>query len=331
VSAAGATRVGIVGAGAVGARHAAVLGGFDDVALVAVADVDLALAEQLAARSGARAYAGHEQLLERERLDALYICVPPFARGAPERAALDAALPFFVEKPLAADWATASALADEVERVGVPTGVGYHWRQLDTFERARELLSDNPARLVVGYWLDKLPPPAWWLDRRRSGGQTIEQTTHVLDVLRLLAGEVEEVASLAAPCARPELAGATIDDASAATLRFATGAVGSLVSTSLLSTKHRAGVELFADGLVLALSETELVVDRGDGTVLSTPTRDARRAVDRDFVDTVRGTRDAARVDYREALHTHRLACAIAASAQRGERVRVADDEQLDG
>jgi predicted dehydrogenase len=327
VSTPGATRVGLVGAGAVGARHAAVLTGFDDVELVAVADVDLAAAAGLAGRCGARAYRGHEPMLERERLDALYICVPPFAHGPPERAALEAALPFFVEKPLAADWATARALADEVERAGVPTGVGYHWRHLDTVERARELLAANPARLVIGYWLDKLPPPAWWLDRRRSGGQTIEQTTHVLDLVRLLAGEVEEVSSLAAACARSALADATIDDASAATLGFATGAVGSLVSTSLLTAKHRAGVELFADGLVLALSETELSFDRGEGGVLTTPTCDARRAVDRDFVDTVRGARDAARVDYGEALRTHRVACAIAASAERGERVRVLDDE----
>ena len=42
-------RIGLVGAGGVGARHARTLAGFDDVELVAVCDPDTAVAEALAA------------------------------------------------------------------------------------------------------------------------------------------------------------------------------------------------------------------------------------------------------------------------------------------
>src|SRR5919204_6095238 len=132
-------------------------------------------------------------MLEREALDALYVCVPPFARGAPELAAIDAGLPLFVEKPVAIDLPTAEAIAGRLERRPVVTCAGYHWRWLDTFERARDLLAANPARLALCSWLDKVPPPAWWLRRGGSGGQTIEQTTHVLDLARALVGEVVEV------------------------------------------------------------------------------------------------------------------------------------------
>ncbi|MCW2952061.1 MAG: putative dehydrogenase [Conexibacter sp.] len=330
MSAAETVDVALVGAGSVGQRHATVLSAFDDVRLVAVADVDAGRAAQLAARTGARCYADLEQLLERERLDALYICVPPFAHGPPERAALAAGLPFFVEKPLAADWATARTLADEVARARVPTGVGYHWRQLDTVAHARELLRANPARLAVGYWLDRAPPPPWWLDRRRSGGQTVEQATHVLDLLRLLVGEVTVVTALGAPSADPARADVAVDHASAATLAFASGAVGSLVCTCVLAAKHRTGVELFADGLAVTLDERELTLDRGDGPRAIVPARDARRAVDRDFLDAVRGERARACVDYREALATHRLACALARAAEHGGSVEVSD-EALDG
>jgi predicted dehydrogenase len=317
------TRVGLIGAGAVGRRHAIVLSAFPDVDVTGIADVDLGLAASVATTLDASPYPSAEAMLEHEPLDAVYICVPPFAHGPPERATIAAGLPFFVEKPLAVDWHTAVELEAEVRAAGLVTAAGYHWRYLDTVERAAELLVDNPPRLVIGYWLDKVPPPAWWLDRRRSGGQTVEQTTHVLDVIRVLAGEVEQVHAVGSRSERAAYPGATVDDVSAATLRFRSGAVGSLVSTCLLAAKHRAGLELFADGLALSLSELGMALDRGGGATVTQAEVDAKRQIDRDFVDAVQGKPDRVRASYREALATHRLACALALSSERQEAVDV--------
>jgi predicted dehydrogenase len=315
------TRVGLVGAGAVGRRHAGVLAGFPDVDLAGVADVDGNSAAALAQSCGTLPYERAEALLEGAALDAIYICVPPFGHGPPERAAIAAGVPFFVEKPLAADWDTPAALSDAVSEAGLVTAVGYHWRYLDTVERAAALLEDSPPRLVIGYWLDKVPPPPWWLDRRRSGGQTIEQTTHVLDLIRLLVGEVKQVYAVGSRSERAAYPDSTVDDVSAATLRFSGGAIGSLVSTCLLAAKHRAGLELFAEGLTLSLSELDMALDRGDGATITPAGIDAKRQVDRDFIDAVQGKPNKIRVSYEEALATHRLACALALSGERGEAV----------
>jgi predicted dehydrogenase len=316
--------VGFVGAGAVATRHAATLARFEDVDVVGVADPDAGAAGRLAARAGANAYASHEELLARERLDALYVCVPPFAHGAPELAAVEAGLPLFVEKPLAADLATAELIAEAVRGRGLVTGVGYHWRWLDTVERARELLDGNPARLVLAYWLDKVPPPAWWRSRDRSGGQVVEQATHVLDLARALVGEVTLVHAVGARSPRADFPDSDVDDVSAASLRFSTGAVGTVAATCLLGRLHRAGIHLFADGLALELSEAELVVGRDGGEEVHTANGDARGRPDRDFVDAVKGGPDRMRVPYAEALRTHRLACALAASAVDGRVVELA-------
>ena len=322
-----ATRIGLVGAGGVGERHARVLGGFADVELAAVTDLDATLADSLAGDHGARSYDGVERMLDGEELDAVYICVPPFAHGPPERAVLAAGLPFFVEKPLAVDLPTATAIANEVRAAGVVTAAGYHWRYLDTVEAAAAQLRETQPRLLVGAWLDKLPPPAWWSDRTRSGGQTIEQTTHVLDVMHVLAGSVDQVYAVGARRQCDGAADTAVDDVSAATLRFANGAIGSLASTCLLGGKHRAGLEVFGDGLALSLSETELALDRGDGAAVTPAAFDAKRQVDRDFVDAVQGRENRIRAPYEEALATHRLACALALSAERGEAVEPATVE----
>ena len=77
------TRIGVLGAGFVGKEHLDRLLNFDDARVVAVADPLLDRARRQAARCGATAYDDYEQMLDAEELDALYICVPPFAHGPP--------------------------------------------------------------------------------------------------------------------------------------------------------------------------------------------------------------------------------------------------------
>lgn len=316
-------RIGIVGAGSVAARHAGVLGGIEDVEIVGVADVDPERAAALAARHGARVYDGHDRLIDEGVLDALYVCVPPFAHGPAELAAIAAGVPFFVEKPVALDEAVGEAVAGRLAERPVVTATGYHWRGLDTVEQAAALVAADPARLVVGSWLGATPPVAWWSRRDRSGGQTIEQTTHLLDLARALAGEVDEVYAVAARVPRDsDPAGTDVPQVTAATLRFASGAVGSLSSTCLLPGLRSAGLACYGEGLSFELTEGALRVDRGEGIEVVLPSVDPRQRVDRDFVAAVRGDGGGVLVDYDEALRTHRLACAVVRSAEEGRPCR---------
>ncbi|MDK3256863.1 Gfo/Idh/MocA family protein [Blastococcus capsensis] len=189
-----------------------------------VADPRAERAGELVARAGATAYEGWEQRLDGEALDALYVCVPPHGHGAVEEAATDLGLPLFVEKPLATDLATAERLAARIEAARLLTSVGYHWRYLDTLETARGLLAETPARMVLAAWLDKAPGADWWARLDRSGGQTVEQATHLFDVARVLVGEV--TGGSAVGSRSPDGPGGMLDVCTAA-LRFESGAVAS--------------------------------------------------------------------------------------------------------
>lgn len=316
------TRVALVGAGSVARRHADVLTELGGVRIAGVTDVDAMTAGRLAAACGAAPFGTVEEMLDGTEVDAVYVCVPPFAHGAPERAVLARGLALFVEKPVAADLATAEQLADEVERAGVVTGTGYHWRCLDVVERAARLLREQPALLANGYWLDKRPPVAWWARTDRSGGQVVEQLTHVLDLSRVLLGEPVEV--FAASCREDCPAEGDVDDATAATVRFASGAVATFAATSLLTIKHRAALHTVSRALLLELTEQSLVIDDGAHRREVLAGEDPRVVVDREFIDAVRGRREGTRTPYAEAVRSHRLGCAIAASASRGSAVTLA-------
>ncbi|TYP82772.1 Gfo/Idh/MocA family protein [Blastococcus xanthinilyticus] len=313
-------RVGLVGAGAVGARHARVLSGLDDVELAGIWDADPATAVTVAAEVAAPVAADLAGLLGRG-LDAVWLCVPPFAHGELELTLVRAGLPFFVEKPLAADLPTAERVAAAVADAGLPTATGYHWRHLDTVARARAALAGRTVRLVDARWWGTTPPPAWWSRADRSGGQVVEQATHVLDLLRVLAGEVDEVVGGAAPSTRE---GRDVPDATAAVLRLSSGAVGTVSTSCVLPAPTASGLEVVADGASVHLTETALRVRTAAGDEETAPTLDARTAVDRAFVDVLSGRpAPPGLVDVAEALATHRLGCAVAEATRTGATVRV--------
>ncbi|HEX8760184.1 MAG TPA: Gfo/Idh/MocA family oxidoreductase [Pseudonocardiaceae bacterium] len=318
-------RIGFVGAGGVASRHAQTLALIPQAHLVAVTDVDPVRAARFAEYYGVRAAPDLDDLLN-AGLDAVYVCVPPFAHGAVEEAVANAGMALFVEKPLGIDCAVAERVARAVAQAGVVTATGHHWRYSAAVEQAQRSLADRPRRLVIGSWLDRVPPVGWWSQRSRSGGQIVEQAVHVLDLARLLVGEVAEVSALT-DGVPPDEPGADIDGVTVALLRFCGGAVGTLAASCRLSWKHRAGIEVYADGSTLSITEDELQIrSSADGSTPRTTAvlpEDAKTAADLAFVEAVLGIADDVRAPYQEALRTHRLACAVATSAATGQSVQL--------
>jgi myo-inositol 2-dehydrogenase / D-chiro-inositol 1-dehydrogenase len=112
------------------------------------------------------------------------------------------------------------------------------------------------------------------------------------------------------------------ETATAAVLIFADGPVGTFTTTCVLPGKHRAGLEIVADGMVLGVGEDWLEVSTANGTRRAEfdPWR-AREAVDRAFVDVLRGVPVSPGwqpPDHADALRSHRLACALGRSVTSG-------------
>jgi myo-inositol 2-dehydrogenase / D-chiro-inositol 1-dehydrogenase len=310
-------RIGFVGAGGVALRHARHLTDIPDVEIIAVTDRYGPAACEFAEMTGSGAVPEVGALLD-TGVDAVYVCVPPHAHGDIEEQIVAAGVALFVEKPLGIDVRTARRIADLAAERGVLTAVGHHWRYSQAVAMVREMLDDRPIRLAVGSWLDRVPPVAWWIKRTLSGGQIVEQAVHVLDLIRLFVGDVDEVSAYV-NTTPPNTPGADVDGASAAILRFRSGAVGTVTATCCLAWKHLAGLDLHADDLSITIHEDRLTARTADGPLhRSLRPDDAKKAADRAFVDAVlrRGAGPAGiLVDYPEALRTHELACAIAQSA----------------
>jgi predicted dehydrogenase len=148
---------------------------------------------------------------------------------------MERGLPFFVEKPVGNDLGTCREIAQEVERRGLLTSVGYMTRYRESVQAARRILAEDPAVMAYGGWIGGAPKGtapihSWWIVKEKSGGQLVEQTTHTVDLARYLMGEAVEVYAAGARGFVTGVPNYTNDDASLLTVRFQSGAVATFYS-----------------------------------------------------------------------------------------------------
>ena len=309
------TRVGIIGAGWVAGVHLRMLSSFDDVRVVGIASRNPESAGKLAKSAGAHVYPDYRSMLDEIELDAVFVCLAPYANCEPELAVADRGIALFAEKPLGVDEEWPARIAKSIHENGVVSCVGYQWRYLEVVDRACELLEGRPAQLVVGSWLGETPGPAWWIRKEQSGGQIVEQATHVFDLARYLVGEMEPTAAAGRRVPRPAYPDSDILDVTETSVRFASGAIGSFSTTSLLAGPHRVELDMISDGMALTLQvlDHRLVVRRGtETTTLAPPSRfeTPYEMQDRAFIDAVQGKANRIRSTYDDALLTHHLTLA---------------------
>lgn len=189
-------RIGLVGVGAVGRRHATVINGrAGRCALVAVADPDTPAAEAVAAPSGARVYDSARSLLAAGEADALVLATPNAAHHAGVTVAAEEGVHVLVEKPLAETVAECDAMVAMAEHAGITLTVGHVQRFVPQVVRARALLDAGVigrTRLVKEYRSSRYEPgtrATWFLDSVSCpGGIVTNLGAHCVDKLAYLIG-----------------------------------------------------------------------------------------------------------------------------------------------
>lgn len=331
-------RVAVIGPGFIAQRHLEVLSSEPDVELVGILGRRQDAATDAARRFGGRPYTDLQAMLDQERPEAAWICLPPDQHGALELSLIERGIHLFVEKPLAVDLETPVRIAGAIEAAGVIAGAAYHWRAMDTLREVEDIIAANPVKLLNGHWHDSMPGPAWWRDETRGGGQMVEQATHLVDISRRLLGEATVLAATADRHDHPDRPGMTVADVSTAIVRYDAGPIGTFTATCILGGTSAQEVRLFADGLAITIRQQGVLYEDArtkavtamDGFTGSrlwgvTATRyvptgnDPFRDEDRAFLDAIRFG-DAGRLfsSYHDALRTHRLTCAIRSAAATG-------------
>lgn len=321
-----ALKIGMIGTGWFADMHAKMLAGMEDVQVAAVCGSSLEKAERMAGQyAGAAAYARAADMLDGTPLDAVYVCVPPFAHGEMELELVERGIPFLVEKPLGTDLETPSRILKAVTDKRLITSVGYHFRYMDSTSKAVELLKDRTPGMALGYWMGGMPGVYWWRKEEGSGGQFVEQTTHIVDLLRYLLGEVEEVyAAYANRHMHTQKEDVTVPDVGTVTMRMKNGMVATVSNTCMMPIGHTTGLHVYTDAGVLELSSGGLKEFTSDRTTEYKNRSNPYEAENRAFLHAVRtGDVSGIRSSYADAWLTQRITLAANQSAKTGLPVRI--------
>jgi predicted dehydrogenase len=246
-------RVGLMGCGRIAQRaHRPALAAMPGVALAAVAEPEAAAREACRVRApGAALFGDYRDLLERGRLDAVVICLPPALHAEAAVAAFERGLHVYLEKPLATTLEDGERVVDAWRRAGTVGWIGFNHRfhplvgALRAALRAGVLGEVTAVRTVFGAARRGLP--AWKRERGSGGGALLDLATHHIDLVRfVLGGEIARVAALVRSVE-------TEDDTAALALGLETGPLVTML-TSLTAVEE--------DRIEVHGARGQLVLDR---------------------------------------------------------------------
>ncbi len=318
-----AVKVGFIGTGGIAGAHLNSLKNFDDVEFVAMCDVVEEKAKKRANEFGGKPFADYKEMFDKVDMDALYVCTPPFAHGEQERIACHKGIPMFIEKPIGVTWEQSVIINEMIKQTNLITSVGYHWRYGADAQTALKLLKDEIVLGSLGYWMGGMPGVSWWRVRAESGGQHVEQTTHIFDLCRFIVGSnAVLVHGVANSGGMTDVENYDVDDISMVNIEFENGVIANIASACAMKGFGRVKWEVFCPGLVLTLGGGELSVNRGGETeeVEAEPTLNR----DRVFIDAVKSG-DGSKIlsPYSDALETHKITMAASKSFKTGKAVDV--------
>ncbi|SEN31139.1 Gfo/Idh/MocA family protein [Lihuaxuella thermophila] len=317
--------IGFVGVGGIAQVHLRNIARMEGARVAAVYDINTERANEVARQYDCKAYSSLIDLLDGEKPDGVYICLPPFAHGETELEIVKRGIPMFIEKPLAAEREPADQILQAVEEKKLLTSVGYHWRYSDASDAAKAALAGRTPGMVMGYWLGDMPMVGWWRQMDKSGGQMVEQTTHIVDLARYLLGDVTEVYAVYGNRGMKEIVeGVTVPDVGSITLKFASGAVGTVSNSCLLDQYYTVGLNIVTRDLVLEVRRNSFTERRKGEARTVQNSSDPYYVEDEVFIEAIR-TGDASKIrsDYADAYRTHLVTVAANESAVSGRPVQL--------
>ncbi len=322
-------KVVIIGCGRQGDEHSKGISSFTDAELVGFYDVVPNAAKSLSQKYGGTPYENLEEMLDKERPDASFYFLPPFAHG-PEIEAAKRAVPFFVEKPVVLDLDLGKKILAEVDKHDLLTGAGYMNRYRRSVNYAREAFKADPPSLILGGWIGGTPlRDWWWIRREQSGTQMHEQVTHTVDQARYFAGEVETIQAFAAKGFNKGVSPSyNIDDAAVLNVKFKSGAVANIYSSCSSNSAGGVFMNVYAYDTAAVFEKWEqnltLYKERGAVKVTINGEPDIFKLEDRAFIDAVKsGDRSIIKSNYADALKTAAVTIAALNSLETGQPVNV--------
>lgn len=191
--------IAILGAGTMGRVHSNSYLNIGNSRVAAVYDIDREKAGALAANHRAKAYVNFDEMLKKEMIDVVDICLPTYLHKEFAIKSIKMKKHVFCEKPIALNIDDAIEMMEEAKGMKVKLSVGHVVRYFPAYSRAVRLISDGKIgvpKLIRTTRTGAFPSWSWqdWYSNHDlSGGTILDLVIHDFDWIRHNFGDIERV------------------------------------------------------------------------------------------------------------------------------------------
>lgn len=321
-------KIGIVGCGWFGNFHLDYLLTREDVEVVALVSTNHEKLENTAKKAPhAQLFYDYHSLLETPmQLDSLIVCIPPHKHDDLEIAAAKKGIHLYVEKPIGLSLEKVHAIQSAIEDSGIITSVGYHERYNPSIVQLKDALRLEQVGLVQGRWLGDIPGAMWWRQKGYSGGQVVEQSTHIVDLFRYLFGEIKSVYAQKIRGLVEGLPKYDIDDATSALITFESGAIATLMTGCYFeagSPSTGVQIEILCKHQKITYRwMQDVTYEKTNEKIITTSTIESHHTAMEVFIDALQtGNRDKIKSSYSDSVETLAVTLAINKSLEQNKPI----------
>ena len=265
-------KIGVIGLGDISKIHIPAIQSNPYVELAAVCDIDPVMAGTV---DGPAFYTDYLEMLEKESLDCVHICLPHHLHYAATKACVEKEIHVFQEKPLALDAKEGKLLVElEARNPAVKIGISLQNRRNETVEKLLELQASGKYGKVMGIkglvawfrpkeYYDIKP----WRGQMKyaGGGVMINQALHTMDLMQLFGGEIKKIKGSIDNLLDY---GLEVEDTATARIEFASGSQGLLFATNANAENSSVELELLFEKSKFTIKDSILTETLADGTQL---------------------------------------------------------------
>jgi UDP-N-acetyl-2-amino-2-deoxyglucuronate dehydrogenase len=236
---------GLIGCGAIAAKHALAIGRLDNGLLVGAYDADPGAAQTFSNKHAVPVFGSVEEMVEKTEPDVLCVLTPSGLHGENILDAIRFNRHFVVEKPLALRMDQIDRILEECDKRQLRLFVVKQNRFNPPIRILKEAIDAGRfGKLVMGTvrvrwrrdqsYYDQKPWRGTWA---QDGGVLTNQASHHIDMLIWMMGEVESVVAKTAT----RLVNIEAEDTGLAILKFRNGALGLVEATTAARPKDLEG------------------------------------------------------------------------------------------
>ncbi len=267
-------KIAVIGCGNISVMHLDSIAAFKDVELVAVCDIKKERALEASQKYGGKVYTDYLEMLEKEKLDVVHICLPHYLHVPTSIDAFKRGVNVLSEKPMSIKYEDAEFAVETAEKCSVKYGVIFQCRYNAPSVLVKKRIEDGKLGAVkcgrttlTWYRSDNYYEASDWKGtwEKEGGGVIIDQAIHSLDLANWMINSTPVEIQSALYNRNHKIM--VVEDTAEGLIKYENGVVLSFYAMNNYLIDEPIEIRLLCENGKATFSYDKAVIEYNDGTV----------------------------------------------------------------